>query len=326
MIKLTDNSSIYVACPAGIATGGPLALHQLAHQMRKLSINANMYYFNIPESGKLVHDNYTEFEIPYTTEVDDKADNVLIVPEALTEQLFSFQYIRKAIWWLSVDNYYNTYEQLSKKNKLLYIIGMKKRFEFKDKDYFYHFAQSKYAYDFLINRKISEDKIYYLTDYIDDKFTQIANEIDLSTKKDNVLYNPKKGFDFTKKLIDNSPKLNWIPIQNMAPLEVRDLFLNSKLYIDFGEHPGRDRFPREAALCRCGVITNKSGSAGNEVDVPILHKYKYDSDDSNIKYIINDIEAFLENFESNIKDFDSYVKFIKTNKEVFIKEIEMIFN
>ena len=28
---------------------------------------------------------------------------------------------------------------------------------------------------------------------------------------------------------------------------LRDLFGSSKLYIDFGEHPGRDRIPREAA-------------------------------------------------------------------------------
>jgi hypothetical protein len=48
------------------------------------------------------------------------------------------------------------------------------------------------------------------------------------------------------------------------------------VYIDFGNHPGRDRIPREAAAMGCVVITNRRGSAENDVDIPIPNFLKID--------------------------------------------------
>ena len=40
--------------------------------------------------------------------------------------------------------------------------------------------------------------------------------------------------------------------------------------MDFGFHPGQDRLPREAALLKNCIITNREGSAAFYKDVPIL--------------------------------------------------------
>ena len=53
------------------------------------------------------------------------------------------------------------------------------------------------------------------------------------------------------------------------------LLKRSKVYIDFGPHPGMDRLPREAALAGCVVLTNREGAANFEEDVPLPSEFKF---------------------------------------------------
>ena len=61
--------------------------------------------------------------------------------------------------------------------------------------------------------------------------------------------------------------------------QVTAKLLRAKIYIDFGPHPGMDRFPREAALAGCMIVTNTQGAAEYYADVPIPHKYKFQAFD-----------------------------------------------
>ena len=65
----------------------------------------------------------------------------------------------------------------------------------------------------------------------------------------------------------------------MSRAEVRKALCTVKVYADFGSHPGRDRMPREAALCGACVLTNRRGSANFAEDVPLPTLYKLDQDD-----------------------------------------------
>ena len=65
----------------------------------------------------------------------------------------------------------------------------------------------------------------------------------------------------------------------MSRAEVREALCKVKVYADFGSHPGRDRMPREAALCGACVLTNRRGSANFAEDVPLPTLYKLDQDD-----------------------------------------------
>lgn len=98
---------------------------------------------------------------------------------------------------------------------------------------------------------------------------------------------------------------------------------SSKLYIDFGNHPGKDRMPREAAICGCCIITGKRGAAANDVDIKIPSQYKIS--DSDISLIADRIKYVLKNYEDLTSDFDSYRDKIRHEEAVFDAEIKRIF-
>lgn len=318
MISLNVNSIVYLICPSKAYTGGPLALHQLGYKLRQVGINAVMYYY--PLFDNPVNENFLEFNIPYTDHVIDHEDNIIIVPEIATHYLYNFNSIKKAIWWLSVDNFY--WEKRYYKERIKLILGLKKKLKFKNASNYYHFAQSEYAYQYLIKKGICLDRVYKLSDFLLDRF---FDESEISEKKDIIVYNPKKGLKITKFLIENSPEFNWVPIQNMSPKEVQSLLRISKLYIDFGEHPGKDRFPREAAICGCCIITGKKGAAAFYQDIPISEKYKFDNPLSQVKDIKLLISKILIDYDDIKKDFHHYIDTIKKQESLFENEIKMIF-
>lgn len=238
----------------------------------------------------------------------------------------NFKNMRKAIWWLSVDNYEKLYT--FKKaipygfKHVLYLLHdgtlMFHRKDYKKADY--HLCQSYYAIDFLKRKKVNN--IAYLSDYINDTFMQIS---DNKQKCDKILYNPKKGYRFTKEIIKKANELEWVPIQNLTTWQVKELLLQSKVYIDFGNHPGKDRFPREAAMCGCIVITGRRGSAKFYNDVPIDDKFKFKDSKKNIEKIVTKIRECLDNYDIQIKEFHNYRKYIRNEKEQFNKDVDTVF-
>lgn len=350
MIKIYPNTKVYIVAPATTATGGPELLHQLAyHLIKDFNINAYIYYIpsNHPEP---VHPEYKDYKIPFVREIEDSVNNVLIVPESYKGLILltHFKNVKKVIWWLSVDNFYMSIIRRSKINfffrrkinslwetffgyELFDIteIALKskkfKYFELPDfvKKADYHLVQSYYALNFLQGKNTELQKIYYLSDYLNEKFLKI--QTDLSKKENIVVYNPKKGFTFTRKIIKSAKDIKFVPLVNMSREEVIKTLQKAKVYIDFGNHPGKDRIPREAAILGCCVITGKRGSAAFFEDVPIPDEYKFEDKKENIPQIIEKIKDCFENFEERYKDFDYYRQIIKNEPQKFIEDLKNIF-
>lgn len=329
MIKINKKSVVYVQAPPNYFSGGPLAQHQLAYKLRKMSINAVMYY--IPKvKVNPVNSNFRKYDLPYVFKIVDKPENVLIISEFNTSTIFKFKKIKKAIWWLSIDNYYRGHEFLKKNivNRFLSFFKIFNFFDLNNREQLnsdvFHLAQSKYAYEYLKKKKIKN--LTYLHCYLDEKFSKIT--YDLNLKLDIVAYNPKKGIDFTKKIIKRfyDSKIKFIPVQNMSISEVQELLLKAKIYIDFGNHPGRDRFPREAALFGCSVITNKKGSANNQLDVNISEDYKFhDESELELDKIVELINDITLNFRLHHENFNSYRSTILNDEKRFGEELKKIF-
>lgn len=107
LLRVNQNSRIYVVAPPGVATGGPELLHQLVYHLRTdMGLQAYMYYYP-PTKADPVHPYYRRYGNPYTQDIVDRPENILIVPElASTIRLLSrFVNIQKVIWWLSVNNF-----------------------------------------------------------------------------------------------------------------------------------------------------------------------------------------------------------------------------
>jgi hypothetical protein len=110
----------------------------------------------------------------------------------------------------------------------------------------------------------------------------------------------------------------------MSRDEVIDTLKKSKIYIDFGYHPGKDRFPREAALTNNCVISGFRGSAMLYNDVPIDPlKYKFNLNE--LESVADRIKDCLENYDERIKDFSLYKSVITNQKEEFINQVKQIF-
>jgi len=56
---------IYVVAPARVYTGGPTALFQLCHTLRRFGIDSYMAFYNVKPYEDPVHDDYKHFQCPW---------------------------------------------------------------------------------------------------------------------------------------------------------------------------------------------------------------------------------------------------------------------
>lgn len=332
VFQINNNSKIYVICPANNKTGGTELLHQLVFQLNKIGRTAYIAYYM---EGKCDTSNPTPTEfkkyvknVCTISQIEDSKENIIVFPEVCIGKQRTFKNVQKCVWWLSVDNYnamLGRWNRLKKYGILSFLkhlwlndYSSKKDIEKID----IHLYQSYFAADFLIKNGIREDSMCYLSDYINDIY---MNGFSTENREDIVIYNPKKGFEFTQKLIKKAEDIKWVPIQNMTNKQVLELMNRAKVYIDFGNHPGKDRIPRETAMSGCCVITNRTGSAGYKQDVPIKECYKFQDTDDNIDNIIKKIRELLECYDSSIKEFEGYREFISREKDKFEYDVKNIF-
>ena len=321
--------NIYILCPPQTESGGPEASHQLVGEMCKLDISANLIYYkkkrtifnlkgklNISVKGDVIFTtkylnptpkSYDCYSAPISNEIIDDENNLLILPENLLHLVNFGEKIKKAVWWLSIDN------ALMAISKLQNISVLRSEI--------FHFYQSEYARKFL--ELLNFENSFSLSDYISEKIITSQNEI--IPREKFVVYNPKKGFEFTKKLIQKFPEINFIPLINMSKDEVCRTLKKASVYVDFGDHPGKDRIPREAALLGCCVITSKNGSAKFSKDVQIPDEFKFKKNSDNLEPIGRAIYKCIENYSVQNAKFDAYRYNIEREKKVFVEEIKLIF-
>ncbi len=342
MISLQHHSKIYVYCPSKVVTGGAELLHQLVHVLNINGKDAYIVYF---DGGKEVPEAYRNYQIKIAKTPEDEKDNVVVLYEGVFDFILRTKHAQTLLWWLSVDNlYYNSkkylnlvdYFKWSPKYTLevfVYRVGyllMRKTSLFKQnvsirylsKNSNLNCYQSEYAQHFLVNKGFSE--MLPLSDYINADFS-VKEEDAPRVKEDMVLYNPKKGFEHTSKLIKLAPHLNWVPLQGMNRQQLLEVFQRSKLYIDFGFHPGKDRLPREAALNNCCIISGCFGSAKFFEDVAIYDDYKMDLNHTSYQQVVNKIEDILANYEQHLPNFAFYKKRIQNEEAEFVLQTKRIF-
>ncbi len=163
-------------------------------------------------------------------------------------------------------------------------------------------------------------KVYGLSDYLADDYLGLTP--DMAQKEDLVVYNPKKGASFTKKLIRASPDLTFAPIIGMSRQEVIRLLLRAKVYIDFGNHPGKDRIPREARMAGCVVVTGTDGAARFDADIPIQEKIPARSE--NIRTIRNLIGTVMSDYATFNSRQSAYAEQIKREKGDFVAQVKSL--
>jgi len=332
---MNNNHKIYIVCPAYYATGGTELLHQLHSKFIERGLNSFIFYTGTNPSKQ----NYTDERFKYYVKaneispiIEDNKNNYLIVPEIYFNS-FNYKEINMLYWWLSVDHFLipNNFKpeklikrDLKAKIKVLFNMSPYNMINkiINKKNVQYHLYQSHYAKQFL-NKLHIRNKLP-LSDYIN---PNVIYKEKIYHKEDIIIYNPQKGNDISQYLIANSPlSCQWVPIENMTPEEISKLMSKTKVYIDFGNHPGKDRIPREAVLNNCCIITNKKGSAKNNIDIPIPNKYKFENPIESSKQIYSLIEDIFNNFETHIAKFTNYKNKILSEEQIFEMQINILLN
>ena len=353
--SIKNFKKIYLMIPANLATGGPEALHQLGNILKN-EFKKDIQIFYIPKDhNNPVHTNYIKYNLEFTNKIHDDSKNLLIIPEYFNFLIEAqkFNKISKAIWWLSIDNYigsrfrftnnkflrsfykipFNLIEIFNRLTNFFFgILTIEDYLKFiynlkniKNHDEIrqasYHFTQSDYAYNFIKN------KFSYVENLSDFIRKDIFNNLKFSiNNKENIIcYNPKKSNKFMDFLMRKS-NFKFVPLINLTNEGIIDTLKKSKIYMDIGSHPGKDRLPREAALLGNCIITNKKGSAGNPKDLSIPSEFKFKENFKNLDKINNKIKQIFDDYDNEIEKFKDYLNSISNEENNFKNQIRNIFS
>jgi hypothetical protein len=315
-------NKILVVCPGGVMTAGPEAIHQFVADLVRSNQNAAVVYHPFDKQ----FDTPTPYQ-KYAIDValyEDLEGDLIMFPEIFPTLALKVKNAKAGIWWMSVNNYTCNRYGNPIRDKFRYfknlVRGKRPLLGFSELRHLLHYAQSDYAKQFLLDNRIESFPlsdpipVYTSKDYLENLKVGLGK-----TFRDNViLFNPHKGINITSKLMKAYPEWVFKPLKGYNREQLAEIFLSSKIYIDFGHHPGKDRLPREAAIHGCCVITGVYGSASNSVDLPFPDKYKLnDQNSSFIKEFGAIVNNCFINFEHVINDFLLYREIISKEQIVF---------
>lgn len=265
-----------VVCPHDRISGGPEALHQLTRALSDGNRDARIVYMPVSAESRCPA-RFEHYGALQSHELLDRDDHVIVLPETMTGMVWRFRRSHCVIWWLSVDNYFKTLPATGFRRFKAHwkaTLGHGRHYQFESHSRLTHAYQSEYARRFLVERGVPDS--IELSDYIAPALLSDETKLAVALRRDQCLYNPLKGREFTDQLIARCTDLalEFVPLQGLSEAQMQERLSSAKLYIDFGEHPGRDRIPREAALGGCVVVTGCLGSAGNDIDMPLPARYK----------------------------------------------------
>jgi len=323
--------TVLVACPGNALTAGPEALHQLVANLNRLGQAASIVYFPFDRKFE-TPEPYKKYSAPVTL-YQDSIDNLIIFPEIVTTYALKVKKATAAIWWMSVNNYTCNRYGNPLRDKFRYfknlVRGLRPMRGMNALRDLQHFAQSYYALDFLnahkINGSLLSDPIpvYTSTHYLNTLHFLLHK----NTRDNVILYNPKKGYKVVSILMQSYPQWKFFPLEGFNREQLAEKFLNSKIYIDFGHHPGKDRLPREAAIHGCCVITGMLGSAENERDINIPRRYKLNQNAKNfIPNFGKEVNDIFDNYEICAARFTDYRETISGEQSAFDQQVRVIFS
>lgn len=188
-MKLYPDSKVYIFCPGNTQTGGPESLHQLASQLISFGVQAYMVYgelnaksFNLEDP---VHDDYKKYHVPYTFDLENFENNIKIIPETATSELYTGKNFRRVLWWMSVNNYLeNIIKHVEPVLKAPLAKHLPKLFMFFNEGAnVEHWFKSEYARQFLEFNGIPANELHHVETYMSQTFLSRAAHVDLSAKK-----------------------------------------------------------------------------------------------------------------------------------------------
>ena len=192
-----------------------------------------------------------------------------------------------------------------------------------------HILQSYYVYNFLINFA-EKSKMFFLHEPLEDDYLNFS--ISKDRKEDIVTWNTRKAYPITLKVIKalKKNKVHVVDLENVGKGNMINILGKSKIFIDIGIHPGRDRPPREAVALGNIAMVNNHGGCFYYDDCMIEPPFKVDcytetKCNINPEKVAEDILHYMENYEYYYKKyFAKFREYILEEPKLYQKEIEQL--
>lgn len=257
---------IVILIPLGVRTGGPEALHQLSDSLLGQGYDARVWYTQAGDlevlaaavaqqgGGDVVlrvpartnpFDDYDKYRVVQADVLHVGADTCFVLPEVYINWMKYLQRSRSVVWWLSVDN---ALEGLGPRHVNLNSLRHPRVL---------HAWQSGYARDFV--NALGLPNALPLSDYTPlGGITQGLPKTDIAMNAGGkVIYDVAAIAARLERECHTRVHL----IKGMSREQVYDSLGRSKLFIDLGNFPGKDRMAREAMLRGCCVFALDAGAA-----------------------------------------------------------------
>ena len=321
---LTVHHRVLVACPGNVVTGGPEALHQLVDAMRRAGQNAFMAYWP-PGRTFEKPPAYAQYDAPQTP-FEDRAGELIVFPEIMPSEALRVRHAEAALWWLSLDNFLCRKNVRPLRDWSQYwkraLRGQRPWNGARGLHRLRHLSQTEHATAYLRACGIEPEP---LIDYINVRHFVDQTPWLIAGKQKRILYNPTKGKAFVDRLRAARPDWDFQPLKGLDREQLSALLDASCLYVDFGHHPGRDRLPREAASHGCCIVSGRLGSAGNDIDLPIPARYKFDTRAADfVERAVPLIESILADFETHHLAFEPYRNWVRAEYGIFNEPVRAV--
>jgi hypothetical protein len=319
MSSPTPKTKVYIVVPGKNITGGPELAHQLADVLNRDEERCWVVYcpfnkkFDIPFP-------YQKYNVRPAMIEDIEPGSIVILPEPAVHMFTLFPQSKIYFWWMSVDGFVKAATRWDRelKDDLVTVEETVER----------HLYQSEYSRAYLWSHKL--EPVDHLSDRLAQEYLDAIAEEPQRSRRNLVVYNPVKGMHRNRRVLHelskrpNVPEV--VPIRGLQPYQVRELLLQAKVYIDFGDHPGKDRLPREAAACGACVLVNRRGSAGNIIDMPIPEGFRIDDTIPGFEAgAVDTICKMLEDFELYAPLFNDYRRKIAAESAQFEADVAAVF-
>jgi hypothetical protein len=294
----------------------------LAGELRQLGINAYLSYFP-STSVTSIPDAYRHYGAVLGA-FTDTPDSAVIVPEIYSIPALRFKSQRRFVWWLSLSNFYgwkgdSVFRDAFRSVRTL--VRGRRPYGVQSLSCLTHLVQSDTVSRHLEERGVSS---FPLCDFVNPVF--LLPPSTLHQRQDVILFNQSKSAVPVSALQREYPHLEFRGLHGLSALDLRDVYRSSKLFVDFGPHPGRDRMPREAVSQGCALITGLRGTAANSRDVPIPSRYKLDQTSRAFLRQFGAVSSeILTNHQSIFKrDFGPFQTLTLTERESFREQLSQL--
>jgi hypothetical protein len=320
-----------ILSPSGIRTGGPEACFQLSDTLIQNGFDAEIWLVTsddvaflqnalrektrlrdlvlvVPERSNLIAE-YSGYRFKPFSRCSPSDEVAFVLPEVYLGFMPFFAGMQVLVWWLSVDNAFSALSSINLNSLRTPDVR--------------HAVQSVYAERFVSALGFESTP---LTDYT---VARDVVDLPLSERPLKLALNagPKVISDLnalTRSIAERIPDVDIVPIVGLSQSQVSDALSTSRLFIDLGKFPGKDRMPREAIMLGTNIIIAWAGAGMHMGDFPIAEMYRAPTHD--LQFVARLAAHMIVNPEAHAPRFKLARDAIAAEKDIFSQEVLTTFS